>query len=60
MEFDGPEGADLPAPFTMDAGQVRELIVQDASFTIRASEPVMVMQGMDCEPSLSPAVPWNS
>jgi hypothetical protein len=57
VEFDGPEGADLPAPFTMDAGQVRELIVQDASFTIRASEPVMVMQGMDCEPSLSPAVP---
>jgi hypothetical protein len=57
VEFDGPDGAVLPGGFTLDAGGTREFIVQDASFTIRANEPIMVTQGMDCEPSLSLAVP---
>jgi hypothetical protein len=42
---------------TLEAGQVAELILPGVSFTVRADGPVMVMQGMDCEPSLSLAVP---
>jgi hypothetical protein len=57
VTFDGPKGAMLPASFTLDAGQTRDFVVQDASFTVRGTEPVMVTQGMDCEPTLSLAVP---
>ena len=57
VSFDGPAGAGLPAPMTLAAGQVQELILPGVSFTVRADGPIMVTQGMDCEPSLSLAVP---
>jgi hypothetical protein len=57
VSFDGP-GTDLPAPFTLDGGGVRDLVVpNDVSFTVHADQPILVTQGMDCEPSLSLAVP---
>jgi hypothetical protein len=42
----------LAGPLTLDAGQAVSLIGA-GSFTIIASNPVLVTQGLDCEPSLS-------
>jgi len=49
-----PNGAAEPlaGPLTLDAGQVASLIGA-GSFTIIATSPVLVTQGLDCEPSLS-------
>jgi hypothetical protein len=57
VRFFGPPAAGLPATITLNAGEIYEAIVPNVSFTVEADQPVMVMQGMDCEPSLSPAVP---
>jgi hypothetical protein len=56
VSFDPPDLAGLPpSPITLAAGEPRELVVV-GSFTVTATLPVLVTQGMDCEPSLSLAV----
>jgi IgGFc binding protein len=37
-------------------GEVLERVVSGGSFTVTSTFPIMVMQGMDCEPTLSAAV----
>ena len=48
-------GPGIQSSFTLDAGAV-QTIVQAGSFTIKARDPILVTQGIDCEPSLSLAV----
>jgi hypothetical protein len=59
VSFDVPPGlTGLPAgPLMLDAGQVSDLVVSGGSFRVFSDKPVMVTQGMDCEPTLSIAVP---
>jgi hypothetical protein len=59
VSFDGPPGlTGLPAaPIMLDAGQVIELVVSGGSFRVTSNKPVMATQGIDCEPTLSTAVP---
>jgi hypothetical protein len=52
-------GEPRPPPRLLNAGESFQVSVQ-GNFTVTStpqSHPVMVMQGMDCEPSLSSAVP---
>jgi len=51
-------GADAGAPpdRTIGAGEVFQIEVA-GDFAVTSSRPVLVMQGMDCEPTLSSAVP---
>jgi hypothetical protein len=49
----------LPAPFSLDAGQSRSIVVA-GSFAVDANYPVLVTQGIDCEPSLSVAIAVDS
>jgi hypothetical protein len=58
VTLSGP-AAGLPAPFTLDAGQSRSIVVA-GSFAVEASYPVLVTQGIDCEPSLSIAIAVDS
>jgi hypothetical protein len=51
-------GAQLPAPRRINAGESFHVITP-GSFTVTGSRPIMVMQGMDCEPTLSSAVSTN-
>jgi hypothetical protein len=55
VTFDAPTGVTgLPAsPLTLNAGEVSELLVFGGSFTVTANPPVLLTQGIDCEPSLS-------
>jgi hypothetical protein len=67
VTFDGPAAATLnllppngaaeplAGPLTLDAGEAASLIGA-GSFTVIASSPVLVTQGLDCEPSLSLAI----
>jgi IgGFc binding protein len=49
-------GPGIPmAKYTLDAGAVQTL-VEVGSFTVTATNPILVTQGIDCEPSLSLAV----
>jgi hypothetical protein len=62
VTFSQPTGksSSQPPPRVLNAGESFQVPVQ-GSFTVTATHPVMVMQGMDCEPSLSSAVtagPW--
>jgi hypothetical protein len=59
VSFEAPVGvAGLPASDTvLNAGQVLELVVTGGSFVMTATNPVMMTQGIDCEPTLSLAVP---
>jgi hypothetical protein len=59
VTFGTPPGVALsaPAPATLNAGQVLELVATGGSFYVNASAPVLVTQGIDCEPTLSTAVP---
>jgi hypothetical protein len=41
----------------MKAGEVLEVVATGGSFYVSANNPVLVTQGMDCEPTLSTAVP---
>ncbi len=50
----GP-AADLPIIKTLDAGEAWS-IVRAGSFVVTATNPVLVTQGIDCEPSLSVAI----
>jgi IgGFc binding protein len=43
-------------PITLARGEVREMVVSGGSFLVTASGPIQAMQGMDCEPTMSPAV----
>jgi hypothetical protein len=56
--------AGLPSSaITMDAGDVRELIVAGGDFSVQATGPLLLAQGMDCEPTLALAVSadkWHS
>jgi hypothetical protein len=60
VTFDVPPGVTGTPPLdqgaTLAAGRAYEVVVSGGSFTINASGPVQVMQGMDCEPTLAPAV----
>jgi len=44
-----------PATYPLDAGAFKTL-VESGSFTLTANYPILVTQGIDCEPSLSLAV----
>jgi hypothetical protein len=60
VQFDAPPGV-VGTPAATDSvplvpGQPYELVVSGGSFTVTANQPVQVMQGMDCEPSLSSAI----
>jgi hypothetical protein len=57
VRFFGSPAARLPSKVTLGAGEIYEAIVPNVSFYVEATQPVMVTQGMDCEPSLSTAVP---
>jgi hypothetical protein len=51
--FDPADRPDLPtSPLWLDRGAVAEFVAS-GSFALTASSPVLVTQGMDCEPSLS-------
>jgi len=55
ITLSGP-GVATPSPFPpMNAGDVQTLIAT-GSFTVSATAPILVTQGIDCEPSLSLAV----
>ncbi len=59
VHFTGVSGADAGAPppdRTIGAGEVFQIEVA-GDFAVTSSRPVLVMQGMDCEPTLSSAVP---
>jgi len=60
LSFDAPFGVTgLPPPgqpVILAAGDVYETVVGGGSFVVNATGPVQVMQGMDCEPTLSSAV----
>jgi hypothetical protein len=44
------------SPVLLGAGQVLELLVSGGSFSVEANQPIHMMQALDCEPSLAPAV----
>jgi len=55
-----PGGGDTPPDRRLAAGESFHVVLPE-SFAVTASRPFLVMQGMDCEPSLSSAVsttPW--
>ncbi|HSZ81462.1 MAG TPA: IgGFc-binding protein, partial [Polyangia bacterium] len=58
VHFTGPGGADGGAPpdRMIGAGEVFQIYAV-GDFSVTSSKPVLVMQGMDCEPTLSSAVP---
>ena len=51
----GGVAAPLEQPLALDAGQAASLIGV-GSFTVAGTYPILVTQGMDCEPSLSLAI----
>jgi len=56
VDFEGPPGGgQLPSTLTLAAGEVHE-IVAIGDFVVTASEPLLLTQGMDCEPTLSLAI----
>jgi hypothetical protein len=58
VNFTAPSGVTgLPSStITMAPGDVRMMVVAGGSFTIKATKPVLVTQGIDCEPTLSLAI----
>jgi hypothetical protein len=60
VDFDAPPGVTgLPGAgnsVSLAAGGVLEVVAAGGSFTVNASAPVQVMQGMDCEPTMSSAI----
>ena len=56
VDFMGPPGGDPPPPYrTLMAGEVAE-IVATGDFVVSSHNPLLVTQGIDCEPSLSLAI----
>jgi len=59
VHFTPPGGtATAPADRTLAAGESFHVVVT-GSFAVTADKQFLVMQGMDCEPTLSPAVPTS-
>jgi hypothetical protein len=58
VNFTAPSGVTgLPSStITLERGDVRTMVVAGGSFTIKATKPVLVTQGIDCEPTLSLAI----
>jgi hypothetical protein len=57
VSFQSPPGlTGVPGPIMLDAGKVTEMTVSGGSFRVTSNLPVLVTQGMDCEPTLSAAV----
>jgi hypothetical protein len=59
VTFAAPPGVSgLPEknPITLAAGEVVELIVSGGDFSVKSSEPLLLAQGIDCEPTLALAV----
>ena len=59
VRFSSASGAVVAPDRMIDAGEAFHISVV-GSFVVSASSPVQVMQGMDCEPSLSSAVPTST
>jgi hypothetical protein len=59
VDFSPPPGVTGPfARRVLGAGEILRLFVPvDVSFGVRASAPIEIMQGMDCEATLASAVP---
>jgi IgGFc binding protein len=56
VDFVGPDGGEpLPETVTLDAGRVFDF-VHNGDFLVEATEPLLVTQGIDCEPTLSLAI----
>jgi hypothetical protein len=55
VTLSGPAGNALPPPFTLNTGESKTIITA-GSFEVDAKYPVLVTQGIDCEPSLSLAI----
>jgi len=55
VNFDAPPGVAglLSSPLNLGSGGVAEMLVSGGSFTVTANQPVLLTQGIDCEPSLS-------
>jgi hypothetical protein len=58
VRFRAPSGPPPAPDRTIMAGESFHIFAPD-DFTVTASGPIQVMQGMDCEPSLSSAVPTS-
>jgi len=59
VEFSAPPGVvGLPANrmITLSEGDVAQLVVSGGDFYVRSSGPLLLAQGMDCEPTLALAV----
>jgi hypothetical protein len=58
VEFYAPPGVEgLPSgKSTLDEGKVLELVVSGGDFSVKASGPLLLAQGIDCEPTLALAV----
>jgi len=59
VRFQSPSGASPSPERTLGEGEAFRFSAA-GDFVIRASHPIQVMQGMDCEPSLSSAVPTTA
>jgi hypothetical protein len=56
VDFPGPDGAPpVHARVTLAPGELLEFVAT-SDFVVRASQPVMLTQGIDCEPTLSLAI----
>jgi hypothetical protein len=57
VSFQSPPGlTGVPSTTMLDAGKVAEFVVSGGSFHVTSNFPVLVTQGLDCEPTLSAAV----
>ena len=52
----GPGVVGLPTQMRLETGVAQELVVAGGDFTVRASGPLLLAQGIDCEPTLALAV----
>jgi hypothetical protein len=55
VTLSGPAIGATPTTFMLDAGMAKT-IVEAGSFVVSATDPILVTQGIDCEPSLSLAM----
>jgi hypothetical protein len=57
VDFTGAPGiVGLPTQLKLEAGVAQQLVVAGGDFTVKASGPLLLAQGMDCEPTLALAV----
>jgi len=55
ISFTGPGPGPSPEGFTLNAGEVRQMEAV-GDFVVNATGPLLMTQGLDCEPSLSLAI----